>query len=141
MEISAAAGAPRGRAPGGPRAPPAAPASAPVEEITETATGLEDGTPGRDRFDELDFNVYPSGWPITITDDLRGEARKVIDRHKSRTGIELSEQDVIDSPEFVNSSPYDKAWLVKVRLSDTSEVGNLMDSSAYTKYAEEQGGH
>ena len=54
--------------------------------------------------------------------------------------IEMN-QDVIDSPEFVNSSPYDKAWLVKVRLSDTSEVGNLMDSSAYTKYADEQGGH
>jgi glycine cleavage system H protein len=50
-------------------------------------------------------------------------------------------QDAIDSPEFVNSSPYDKAWLVKVRLSDTSEVANLMDSTAYAKYAEEQGGH
>jgi probable F420-dependent oxidoreductase len=51
-----------------------------------------------DRFDELVFNVYPSGWPISVTDDLRGEARKVVDRLKSRTGVELSEQDIIDSP-------------------------------------------
>ena len=51
-----------------------------------------------DRFDDLVFNVYPSGSPIVVTDDLRGEARKIIDRLKSRTGIELTEQEVIDSP-------------------------------------------
>ena len=57
-----------------------------------------------DRFDELTFNVYPSQWPITVTDDLRGEARKVIERMKERTGIELSEADVIDSPHiFIGS--------------------------------------
>jgi probable F420-dependent oxidoreductase len=51
-----------------------------------------------DRFDGLTFNVYPSGWPITVTDDLRGEARKVIDRMTERTGIELTVDDVIASP-------------------------------------------
>ena len=51
-----------------------------------------------DRFDDLVFNVYPSGSPIVVTDDVHGEARKIIDRLKSRTGVELSEQDVIDSP-------------------------------------------
>ena len=50
-----------------------------------------------DRFDALEFNVYPSQWPIVVTDDLRGEARKVIDRMKERTGIEMTEQDIIDS--------------------------------------------
>jgi probable F420-dependent oxidoreductase len=57
-----------------------------------------------DRFDELEFNVYPSQWPIVVTDDLRGEARKVIDRIKSRTGIELTEDEVIASPHvFIGS--------------------------------------
>ena len=57
-----------------------------------------------DRFDDLVFNVYPSGWPITLTDDLRGEARKVVDRHRSRTGVELTEQEIIDSPHvFIGS--------------------------------------
>jgi probable F420-dependent oxidoreductase len=56
------------------------------------------------RFDDLVFNAYPSGWPITVTDDLRGEARKVVDRLKSRSGIELTEQEVIDSPHvFIGS--------------------------------------
>jgi hypothetical protein len=50
------------------------------------------------------FNVYPSGSPIVVTDDVRGEARKIIDRLKARTGVELSEQDVIDSPHlFIGS--------------------------------------
>ena len=57
-----------------------------------------------DRFDDLEFNVYPSQWPITVTDDLRGEARKVIDRMKERTGIELTEDEVLDSPHiFIGS--------------------------------------
>ena len=57
-----------------------------------------------DRFGDLELNVYPSQWPIVITDDLRGEARKVIDRIKSRTGVELTEDEVIASPHvFIGS--------------------------------------
>ena len=57
-----------------------------------------------DRFADLTFNVYPSQWPITLTDDLRGEARKVIDRMRERTGREMTEQEVIDSPHiFIGS--------------------------------------
>ncbi len=57
-----------------------------------------------DRFGGLEFNVYPSQWPITLTDDLRGEARKVIDRMKERSGQEMTEQEVIDSPHiFIGS--------------------------------------
>ncbi len=57
-----------------------------------------------DRFPDLEFNIYPSVWPVTITDDLRGEARKVIDHLRSRTGVELTEDEVIDSPHlFIGS--------------------------------------
>ncbi|HEY3163672.1 MAG TPA: TIGR03621 family F420-dependent LLM class oxidoreductase [Candidatus Limnocylindrales bacterium] len=57
-----------------------------------------------DRFDDLSFNAYPSQWPIVVTDDLHAEARKVIDRMRERTGVEMTEQDVIDSPHiFIGS--------------------------------------
>jgi probable F420-dependent oxidoreductase len=57
-----------------------------------------------DRFDSLEFNIYPSTWPVTVTDDLHGEARRVIDSLRSRTGIELTEDEVIDSPHlFIGS--------------------------------------
>jgi glycine cleavage system H protein len=36
-----------------------------------------------------------------------------------------------DSPENINADPYGDGWLVKVRLSDPSEVDSLLDVSAY----------
>ena len=36
-----------------------------------------------------------------------------------------------DSPELINAEPYDAGWLVKVRLSDTSEVEALLDVEGY----------
>jgi probable F420-dependent oxidoreductase len=57
-----------------------------------------------DRFDSIEFNIYPSGWPPTITDDLHGAARQVIDRIRERTGVELAEDDILDSPHvFIGS--------------------------------------
>lgn len=44
--------------------------------------------------------------------------------------------EVIDTPELVNSSPYEKAWLLKIRLSDAGQVDELMDASAYETFAE-----
>ncbi len=57
-----------------------------------------------ERFDELTFNVYPSSWPVTVTDDLEGEAAKVVARMKERSGYEITVQEVIDSPHiFIGS--------------------------------------
>jgi glycine cleavage system H protein len=36
-----------------------------------------------------------------------------------------------DSPERINEDPYGEGWLVKVKLSDPSEVDALMDAAAY----------
>jgi glycine cleavage system H protein len=36
-----------------------------------------------------------------------------------------------DSPELINSDPYGEGWMVKVRLSDPSEVESLLDVAAY----------
>jgi probable F420-dependent oxidoreductase len=56
------------------------------------------------RFGSLEFNVYPSTWPVTVTDDLHGEVRRIVDELRARTGVELTEQEVIDSPHlFVGS--------------------------------------
>jgi glycine cleavage system H protein len=36
-----------------------------------------------------------------------------------------------DKPETINDDPYGDGWLVKVKLSDPSEVSSLMDAEAY----------
>ena len=44
--------------------------------------------------------------------------------------VEVNEA-LADSPENVNADPYGDGWMVKVRLSDPSEVDALMDVAAY----------
>jgi probable F420-dependent oxidoreductase len=57
-----------------------------------------------ERFGTLTFNIYPSVWPVTITDNLRAEARRVIDHLSSQTGVELTEEEILDSPHlFIGS--------------------------------------
>ena len=36
-----------------------------------------------------------------------------------------------DAPETINTDPYGEGWLVKVRLSDQSEVDSLLDKDTY----------
>ena len=43
---------------------------------------------------------------------------------------------VVDAPELVNTSPYDAAWLIKVRLADPSQLDELMDADAYDAFAD-----
>ncbi len=43
---------------------------------------------------------------------------------------------VEESPEILNESPYDTAWLFKVKLSDDSELASLMSAAEYTQFIE-----
>jgi glycine cleavage system H protein len=38
---------------------------------------------------------------------------------------------VVEAPETVNDDPYGDGWLVRIRLSDPSEVDSLLDVDAY----------
>ncbi len=46
--------------------------------------------------------------------------------------IEVNES-LADNPEQINDEPYDGGWMVKVRLSDTSETSALLDRGAYVE--------
>jgi glycine cleavage system H protein len=39
-----------------------------------------------------------------------------------------------DAPEKLNDDPHGEAWLVKIRLSDKSQIDALMDASKYQAY-------
>jgi glycine cleavage system H protein len=43
---------------------------------------------------------------------------------------------VQERPEVVNEDPYGEGWLIRVRLSDPSELDDLMDDAAYRAYLE-----
>jgi glycine cleavage system H protein len=45
-----------------------------------------------------------------------------------------------DDPEVVNSDPYGEAWMVRIRMSDPTELEQLMDPEAYRQNTEERSG-
>ncbi len=36
-----------------------------------------------------------------------------------------------DTPESVNTSPYDAGWLIKIRMTDAGELAELLDAEGY----------
>jgi glycine cleavage system H protein len=47
-------------------------------------------------------------------------------------------QAVVDAPETVNDDPYGGGWLIRVRLSDPSELDSLLDVEAYKQVLADQ---
>ncbi|MCM3760517.1 glycine cleavage system protein GcvH [Alkalihalobacillus oceani] len=50
--------------------------------------------------------------------------------------VEVNEE-LDDSPEFVNESPYEKAWMIVVEPSDSSEIDKLMSAEQYKEMISE----
>ena len=42
-----------------------------------------------------------------------------------------------DEPALINESPYDKGWMVKIRVKDLTELETLMDAEGYAALVEE----
>ena len=56
------------------------------------------------RFDELVFNAYPSQAPPAVTDHARSLARDAADAMRQRSGVEISVDEVLESPHvFIGS--------------------------------------
>ena len=93
-----------------------------------------------ERFDELTLNVYPSFWPVTVTDDLVREAEKVAAAMKERSGIELSVREVIDSPHiFIGTHDRfvekftelrDRLGISSFLIGDLDQLGSVVEQLA-----------
>jgi glycine cleavage system H protein len=42
-------------------------------------------------------------------------------------------EELEDEPELVNSDPYGKGWMIKMKISDDSQVADLLDAEAYSQ--------
>ncbi|MBI2324979.1 MAG: hypothetical protein HYU87_08480, partial [Chloroflexi bacterium] len=74
------------------------------------------------------FYAY-SGTTYTVTD-----TRQV---HPGYNLVTLSYErnvKVVESPELVNTSPYEDGWLVKVKLADRSELAKLLSAGDYRSH-------
>lgn len=75
----------------------------------------------------------------------QGEAFGTVESVKAAAEVympvdgEISEVNgaLADTPESINADPYG-AWMVKIKLADTSQVEKLLDADAYRQYIEER---
>lgn len=61
------------------------------------------------------------------------EAVKAVSDLFSPVSGEIAEVNALlqDKPELINQDPYEKGWMIKVKLSDTSELDSLLKASDY----------
>jgi glycine cleavage system H protein len=66
------------------------------------------------------------------------EAVKTVSDLFMPVGGEVTEvnEALADEPELVNKDPYGKGWMVKIKVSDTSELDELMSADDYKKMIE-----
>jgi probable F420-dependent oxidoreductase len=85
------------------------------------------------RFDQLEINTYPS-LAGKVTDQARPAAREVADRLRRRYGVELSEQDILESPHvFIGSidSLVEKFQMLNERLG----INHIFVGDEYKDFA------
>ena len=45
---------------------------------------------------------------------------------------------IIESPELINTDPYGEGWMLKVEITDPTEIDSLLDSAAYKELLGQQ---
>ena len=92
----------------------------------------------QDALGEVVYYDPPDVGAATTAGQSYGElesVKAVSDIIAPASGEVLAVKDKVEgAPELVNSDPYGDGWLIKVRLSDPSELDALMDEAAYRSY-------
>jgi glycine cleavage system H protein len=89
--------------------------------------------------DQLGDVVYLGDFPDMGSNLEKGDAMGVIESVKATSDVfaplsgKLLEfnADLIEAPELVNSDPYNEGWIARLKISDKSEVDDLLDADSY----------
>jgi glycine cleavage system H protein len=89
----------------------------------------------QDQLGEIVYVELPSVGDKISKDDAFGVVESVkavsdIYAPVSGTVVEIN-QELPESPEIINEEPYGDGWLVKVKISDASELDDLLDHDEY----------
>ena len=84
------------------------------------------------------------GTQLEATDELGSiESVKAVSELFSPVSGEVVEVNELlrDKPELVNTDPYGDGWMIRIKLSDPTEVDELMTAEEYEEYIETESGH
>lgn len=77
-------------------------------------------------------DAITSGEPFGVVESVKAAS----DMYSPVDGEVVERNDeAIESPELINQSPYEKAWLLKVKISDPSQLETLLNNSDYDAFA------
>ena len=96
----------------------------------------------QDALGELVHYEAPAVGSTVTKDETYGEVESVkavsdVVAPLSGEVLEVNEK-AVEEPEAVNEDPYGKGWLIRIRMSDSSEVESLMSAEAYRAHVAEQ---
>merc|ERR1719461_66986 len=74
---------------------------------------------------------------VGITDHAQEKLGEItfVDMPVSGKIVEIN-SDLSDAPEKVNDDPYGSGWMVKVEISNKSELDSMMDEKTYQEFCE-----
>ncbi|MEW6717903.1 MAG: glycine cleavage system protein GcvH [Chloroflexota bacterium] len=98
--------------------------------------------------EQLSDVVYVEFFVEEGTTIKQGEAFAVVESVKAAadiyspvSGLVTSiNEALMNTPETVNDNPYGEAWMIKLEISNPSELDKLLDASAYEKHCQERAG-
>jgi glycine cleavage system H protein len=96
----------------------------------------------QDALGELVHFEAPAAGDTIVRDNAYGEVESVkavsdVIAPLSGEILEVNEK-AVNEPETINDDPYGEGWLVRIRLSDPSEVDDLLDVEGYKAVVAEQ---
>ena len=72
--------------------------------------------------------VLEVGKPFGVVESVKA----VSDIYAPISGtVEEINDDLVEAPEIINTSPYEDGWMIKIRMTDASDADKLMDADAY----------
>ena len=78
--------------------------------------------------------VLEAGKPFGVVESVKA----VSDIYAPLSGEVVGvNEELPDTPELVNTSPYEDGWMIKLRVSDKGELDGLMTADAYQALTEE----
>lgn len=54
--------------------------------------------------------------------------------------VEINEA-LAENPALINTDPYGDGWMIRIKVSDATEVDELMTAEEYDEYLEKESGH
>ena len=110
-----------------------------TEESVATV-GISDHA--QEKLGEIVYVELPAVGDTVSKDDPFGvveSVKAVSDIYAPVSGtIVAINQDLAESPEIVNEDPYGDGWLIKVKMSDTDDLQDLMNGDEYEEMIAEE---